>query len=225
MFAAQMIITSFIIYMATFFQHVLGYGPLLASLALAPAVVTQPVFSVLTGRLTDRIGARAPALFGYLLAAVALAWLALFVDNDSYALLLPGLLLLGPSIAPMFTSLLTDLSNEVAAEERGDANALVLTVRWIGAAAGTMILGVVIHAGEGSVPGPGPYATAFAILAAAALAGAAGLLRSCCDRRPSSDEARWSSPTPTSAPGPGGTCCARRSSWSGWRRRWRASTS
>ncbi len=36
MFAAQMIITSFIIYMATFFQHVLGYGPLLASLALAP---------------------------------------------------------------------------------------------------------------------------------------------------------------------------------------------
>ena len=183
MFAAQMIITSFIIYMATFFQHVLGCGPLLASLALAPAVVTQPVFSVLTGRLTDRIGARTPALFGYLLAAVALAWLALFVDNDSYALLLPGLLLLGPSIAPMFTSLLTDLSNEVAAEERGDANALVLTMRWIGAAAGTMILGVVIHSGEGPVPGPGPYATAFAILSATALAGALACFV-LLDRRP-----------------------------------------
>ncbi len=56
----------------------------------------------------------------------------------------------------MFTSLLTDLSNEVAAGERGDANALVLTVRWIGAAAGTMILGVVIHAGEAPFPAPAP---------------------------------------------------------------------
>jgi len=183
MFTAQFTITSFIIYMATFFQHVLGYGPLLASLALAPAVVTQPVFSILTGRLTDRIGARGPALVGYLLAAAALAWLALFVDNDSYALLLPGLLLLAPAVAPMFTSLLTDLSNEVAAEERGDANALVLTVRWIGAATGTMVLGVVIHAGKGSIPGPGPYATALAILSGAALAGALACFV-LLDRRP-----------------------------------------
>ena len=30
--------------------------------------------------------------------------------------------------------------------------------------------------------------------------------------------ARWSSPTPTSAPGPGATCCARSSSSSGWSR-------
>lgn len=72
----------------------------------------------------------------------------------------------------MFTSLLTGLSNAVGPEERGDANALVLTVRWIGAAAGTMVLGVVIHSGEGAVPTASPYATAFAILAAAALLGA-----------------------------------------------------
>jgi MFS family permease len=172
MFAAQTIITSFIIYMATFFQHVLGFGPLLASLALVPAVVSQPPFNVISGRVTDRIGARTPALIGYLTTAACMAWLAIFVDDESYALLLPGLIVLGPAIAPMFTSLLTDLSNEVAAEERGDANALVLTVRWIGAATGTMVLGVVIHAGGGSVPTAAPYATALAILSAAALAGA-----------------------------------------------------
>ncbi len=171
MFAAQVIITSFIIYMATFFQHVLGYGPLLASLALAPAVVTQPIFNILSGRATDRIGARTPALFGCLTTAVGLAWVALFVDNESYALLLPGLLLLGPGVAPMFTSLLTGLSNAVAADERGDANALVLTVRWIGAAAGTMVLGVVIHAGGGPIPTAAPYATALFILALSALLG------------------------------------------------------
>jgi MFS family permease len=73
----------------------------------------------------------------------------------------------------MFTSLLTALSNAVAAEERGDANALVLTVRWIGAAAGTMVLGVLIHTGSMSarVPTTMPYQTAFVVLAAAALIG------------------------------------------------------
>ncbi len=175
MFAAQFVITAYIIYMATFFQHVFGYGPLLASLALAPSVITQPAFNLVAGRVTDRIGPRRPALFGYLLVAAALAWIALTLDEESYALLLPGLLLLGPGIAPMFTSLLTGLSNAVEADERGDANALVLTVRWIGAAAGTMVLGVVIHSGGGGelVPSASPYATAIAILAAAALSGAA----------------------------------------------------
>ena len=157
MFAAQMIITSFIIYMATFFQHVLGYGPLLASLALAPAVVTQPVFSVLAGRLTDRIGARAPGPLR-LPARRRRSRLDRRSSSTTTATrcCCRACSLLGPSIAPMFTSLLTDLSNEVAAEERGDANALVLTVRWIGAAAGTMVLGVVIHSGEGPVPGRRP---------------------------------------------------------------------
>lgn len=172
MFAAQFVITGFIIYIATYFQHVLGYGPLVASLALVPAVLTQPLFNIVAGRATDRIGMRTPALIGYLVTAAALAWIALTVDNGSYALLLPGLLVMGPGVAPMFTSLLTGLANAVSAEERGDANALVLTVRWIGAAAGTMVLGVVIYSDQGVVPSADPYATAMAILAAAALLGA-----------------------------------------------------
>ena len=173
MFAAQIVVTGFVIYGATYFQHVLGLGPLLASLAIASSMVAEPLFNVLAGRVTDRIGPRTPALFGYLFTAAALAWIAAFADEDSYALLLPGLLVLNASIAPMFTSLLTGLSNAVPAEERGDANALVLTVRWIGAAVGTMVLGLVIHSGGGAVvTDPSPYAKAFLILAGAALLGA-----------------------------------------------------
>jgi MFS family permease len=172
MFAAQFVITGFVIYIATYFQHVRGYGPLTASLALVPAVVTQPVFNVLSGRATDRFGMRTPALCGYLLTAAGLAWIAITLDDGSYPLLLPGLLALGPGVAPMFTALLTGLANAVSAEERGDANALVLTVRWIGAAAATMILGFVIHSGEGLVPSAGPYAAAMATLSGAALSGA-----------------------------------------------------
>jgi MFS family permease len=187
MFAAQFVVTGYIVYVATYFQHVLGYGPLLAALAIAPSMLAEPVFNIVAGRATDRIGARTPAIIGYLLTTAALGWVALFADDGSYALLLPGLLLLSVSIAPMFTSLLTGLSNAVAAEERGDANALVLTVRWIGAAAGTMVLGVVIY-GDGSgaaTAGASSYATAFAILAAAALVGALACALLLDGRRPS----------------------------------------
>jgi MFS family permease len=182
MFAAQVVVTGHIVYVATYFQHVLGYGPLVAALAIVPSMLAEPLFNIVAGRATDRMGARRPAILGYLATALALGWVALFADDGSYALLLPGLLLLSISIAPMFTSLLTGLANAVGAEERGDANALVLTVRWIGAAAGTMVLGVVIYgdAGGAATAGASSYATAFAILAATALAGAvacAALLR------------------------------------------------
>jgi MFS family permease len=183
MFTAQFIVNGYIIYIATYFQHVLGYGPLLAALAIVPSMLAEPLFNILAGRATDRVGPRKPALVGYLLTAVCMAWIAATVDEDSYVLLLPGLILLSASIAPMFTSLLTGLSNAVAAEERGDANALVLTVRWIGAAAGTMVLGVVIHSGEGATPTASPYATAFTILAGMALAGAAACFLLLRDRR------------------------------------------
>jgi MFS family permease len=178
MFTAQFVVTGYIVYIATYFQHVLGYGPLLAALAIVPSMLAEPLFNILAGRATDRVGARTPAILGYLATAVALGWIAFFADDDSYALLLPGLLILSTSIAPMFTSLLTGLANAVDAGERGDANALVLTVRWIGAAAGTMVLGVVIHSGNGgeAIPSASPYKTAFAILAAAALAGAAACI-------------------------------------------------
>ena len=174
MFAAQFIITGFIIYIATYFQHVLGYRPTLAALAMVPSMLAAPVFNVIAGRVTDRIGARVPSVIGYLATAVALGWLTVVLDNESYLLLLPGLLVLSTSFSPMFTSLLTGLSNAVEADERGDANALVLTVRWIGAAAGTMVLGVIIHSGGGSVavPTASAYATAFAVIAVTSLAGA-----------------------------------------------------
>jgi MFS family permease len=176
MFTAQFVLNGFVIYIATYFQHVLDYGPLLASVAMVPSMLLSPIFNILVGRVTDRVGPRRPAIVGYLLAVVSFAWIAAFIDRDSYWLLLPGLVALSISVAPMFTSLLTGLSNVVSAEERGDANALVLTVRWIGAAAGTMVLGVVIHsaAGGGAAPTPtaSPYESAFTVEACVALFGA-----------------------------------------------------
>ena len=167
MFAAQFILTGFLIYIATYFQHILGYGALLASVAMLPAFLLSPYYAFVIGGITDRLGARRPAIVGFRLAGVALVWIAIFVDTESYWVLVPGLVALGIAVAPMFTALVTALSNAVEADERGDANALVLTIRWIGAAAGTMVLGVVIHSTEkGGVPTDSGYADAFLVDAA-----------------------------------------------------------
>jgi len=172
MFAAQFMLNGFLIYGVTYFQHVLGFSPLLASVALVPAFLLNPPLAFYVGNLTDRFGPRPLGIAGYLAAAASFVWIAAFVDNDSYWLLLPALVVFGCTLAPMFTALLTGLSNEVEAPRRGDANALVLTVRWVGAAAGTMVLGVVVHAEPGALPNASSYATAFAVVAGMAFAGA-----------------------------------------------------
>ena len=173
MFAAQFMLNGFIVYIATYFQHVLGYGALLASVAMLPAMIGIPYFCFAAGRWTDRFGPRRPALAGFFATTLAFAWIAVFVDDSSYWLLLPALAILSVSLSPMFTSLLTGLSNAVAAEERGDANALVLTVRWIGAAAGTMALGVVLRSagGDAELPGASAYSAVFLVEAGVVLLG------------------------------------------------------
>ncbi len=174
MFAAQFTVNGYFIYMATYLQHVLGHGALLAAVAMLPAMLIAPLMNIVTGRVTDRIGPRTPAILGFTGTAVAYAWIAITLDDDSYLALLPGLLLLSVTNAPMFTSLLTGLSNAVSASERGDANALVLTVRWVGAATGTAVLGVAVQNGvsAGQLPGASAYSDAFWIEAAVVALGA-----------------------------------------------------
>ena len=72
MFAAQFILNGFIVYIATYFQHVLGYGPLLASVAMLPAMVGVPYFCFAAGRWTDRFGPRRPAIAGFLAQPLSL---------------------------------------------------------------------------------------------------------------------------------------------------------
>jgi MFS family permease len=192
MFAAQFILNGFVIYIATYFQHVLGFGALLAAVAMFPAMLGAPYFALLAGGITDRFGARGPAAFGFALGVVAFAWLALFAGEAAYWLLVPGLVAVGIAMAPMFTSLLTALSNEVTAEERGDANALVLTIRWIGAAAGTVVLGVVVRGAAGGETAPAGYADAFWV--AAAVVGAGALACFFLLRQPAAKPARRQHP-------------------------------
>ena len=95
MFAAQFMLNGFLIYGATYFQHVLGYGPLLAAVALVPAFLLNPPFALLRRPSSPiAFGPRSLAVAGYLAAAVAFVWIAAFADDDSYWLLLPALILL-----------------------------------------------------------------------------------------------------------------------------------
>ena len=80
MFAAQFVLNGFVIYIATYFQHVLGYGPLLAAVAMVPSMLPGPTSTCC--RPADRPDRRPPpAIAGYLLTTFSFAWIAVFIDQ------------------------------------------------------------------------------------------------------------------------------------------------
>ncbi|MEM7223342.1 MAG: MFS transporter [Pseudomonadota bacterium] len=87
----------FWIYLPQYFQNVLGWSVLEASLSIIPSMICIAVTSPIAGRLYDRIGPRSLLLFGYGLLTGALV-VTVLVTGDTkttYIELLPSILLVG----------------------------------------------------------------------------------------------------------------------------------
>jgi DHA2 family methylenomycin A resistance protein-like MFS transporter len=94
-FAAQFTKIAIIITGALYLQHALQMSALAAGVALLGAVAPELFVAAPIGRLADRFGARRPALAGLALTVAALLWIGLATAWDSYALLLPALVVWG----------------------------------------------------------------------------------------------------------------------------------
>jgi predicted MFS family arabinose efflux permease len=121
------------------------------SAAAGWAVRAVPASTVLTG--------------GFLVAAAGLGWLVAGLGGDSYAGdLLPGLLLSGFGHGAIYTSMFIIGTRDVPAEHQGAAGSLLTTSQYLSGAVTVAVLTLVLD-GHG-------FRWAFAITAAAALAGA-----------------------------------------------------
>ncbi|RDZ28539.1 MFS transporter [Lysobacter silvisoli] len=137
-----------------FFQAVLGWSGLRATLGLMPMAVLMMGFSGVAPRLAARIGARMTMAGGILLGAIGLAMMALQVSvPGGYLSVLPGMIVMGIgmglSMAPSTEAITRSLPND----RQGVASALNDVTREFGTALGVALLGAVFSAG---------YATAFA---------------------------------------------------------------
>ena len=150
------------VFVAQYFQLVLGYSPLEAGLWSVPGAAAFVVGSQLTPPLAARVRPPVAMLGGIAVAIAGVALLTQVGATDGPGLLVAGLVILSLGLAPLFT-LAADLAVGSAPPERaGAASGLSETSSELGGALGLAILGTVgtavyRHGSAGAMPGELPH--------------------------------------------------------------------
>jgi MFS transporter, DHA2 family, multidrug resistance protein len=131
------------VFVAQYFQLVLGYSPLEAGLWSVPGAAAFVVGSQLTPPLAARVRPPVAMLAGIAVAIAGVALLTQATTADGPGLVVGGVVMLSLGIAPLFT-LAADLAISSAPPERaGAASGISETSSELGGALGLAILGTV----------------------------------------------------------------------------------
>ena len=131
------------VFVAQYFQLVLGYSPLEAGLWSVPGAAAFVVGSQLTPPLAARVRPPVAMLGGIVVAIVGVALLTHAGAADGPGLLVAGVVILSLGLAPLFT-LAADLAvGSAPAERAGAASGISETSSELGGALGLAILGTV----------------------------------------------------------------------------------
>lgn len=129
-----------------YLARVLGYGPIALGLAISPIALSFIVVSPLAGRAFARTGPARMATAGYVIAAIGALETALAASAESYAAIVPGIVLFGVGLAMASSPVTTSAISEVPREQLGVASSLPNISRYTGGALGSALLGVIMHA-------------------------------------------------------------------------------
>jgi MFS transporter, DHA2 family, methylenomycin A resistance protein len=140
-----------VIYVLTLFlQVVQGRSALQAGLAVIPLFAPVAAVAPLSGRLTGRIGPRAPMAAGLVVAAGGLALLSTVPAAAPYGRLLPAFLLWGAGLGLLTSAVVAAAVGAVETERAGLASAVNNTARQAGGALGIAAFGAL--AGDAGRP-------------------------------------------------------------------------
>ncbi len=142
-FWAQFAKMAIFVFIAVYLQDVMGMSPLLAGLALLPAVAPQPFTAAIVGRITDHYGARRPALVGLWFNLAGFVIIAAAMVIKPYALMLFGLLALGLCMAFLFVPPQHAVFGAVQPESRGEAGGIAMSSQLMGATIGVAVCSTV----------------------------------------------------------------------------------
>jgi EmrB/QacA subfamily drug resistance transporter len=127
---------------ALYLQLVLGYSPLQVGLAYLPGNLLMMACSLgISAKLVMRYGFRVPLVWGLLLAAVALLWLARAPVHGSFLVdVLPSMLLFGVGGGLAFNPVLMAAMSDVEPHNSGLASGITNTAFMMGGALGLAVL-------------------------------------------------------------------------------------
>jgi EmrB/QacA subfamily drug resistance transporter len=128
-------------------QNGLGYSPLQAGLAIAPAATLPVLVAPFTGLISRRFGAGPVLATGLALQAAGLGWLGLVITpRVSYLRLLPSLLVLGVAAGLFFGQISRVILESVPTGYEGIAAGVGTTFRQLGTVLGIAVLGAAFAA-------------------------------------------------------------------------------
>ncbi|MFI6041824.1 MFS transporter [Nocardia sp. NPDC051321] len=131
-----------------YFQAVLGWSGLRATLALVPMMVLMMVASGLAPRVAASVGGRVTMATGIVLGAAGLALMAGLVSVEGgYLSVLPGMLAMGLGMGLAMTPATEAITSSLPRERQGVASALNDVTRELGTALGVALLAAVLAAG------------------------------------------------------------------------------
>ena len=129
-----------------YLQSVRGFSALVAGLTLAPMSLVSMFTAPFAGRMADRVGGKYILITGILLFTIGMASLGLVAGPDSTWInfLVPAAVAglgIGMTFAPMTTVAMRNVSPRVA----GSASAVLNTIRQLGAAIGSAVIGALLQ--------------------------------------------------------------------------------
>ena len=152
-------------------QSVLGASPVVAGLEFLPLAAAITVSATVASKVIGRTGARTLILMGLVVMAGGVLLLAANAEGTSYtAHVLPGFLLAGAGVGPMFVAIAVAAMADVPGDRAGLASGLMMTGHEVGAALGVAALTAVagdLTSRTGLVEGYGNAFTAAAGILAA----------------------------------------------------------
>jgi EmrB/QacA subfamily drug resistance transporter len=144
-FSVSFAMLAMFFFMALYMQNILGYSPLEAGVRFLPSTAVIIVAAPLSGRLTDRIGAKVPITVGLSITAVALYLQSQITVTSGYGHLLPTFILMGFGIGLTMSPMSTAAMNAVDATKAGGASGILSMSRMVGGTFGVAAVGALFQ--------------------------------------------------------------------------------
>ena len=135
------IVVGAIFLLSLYLQRIVGSSAVVTGLQFLPLAGAITLTAAAASKVLGHAGPRALIAGGTLVMAAGAALLAYRCGGTSYASdVLPGLLLLGAGVGPMFVAISVAAMSDVPAEDAGLGSGLMMTGHEVGAALGVAIL-------------------------------------------------------------------------------------
>ena len=142
------------VFVALYFQDVLGDSPIDAGLIVLVAVAPTIATSLLAGKAADRFGSRLPLSLGMLVQSCALIVVGVGMEAESHAIIITALAVWGVAMPVVAVPTRRAVMSSVPATHRGQAGGVNLTIQMLGGTIGVALCSTILAA-------TGDYASMF----------------------------------------------------------------